>query len=107
LAKEKEERGRTGIDRESKVTNAKVIVLLSHPVERIYRVPCDDTLAFPRSARRRTRRRSEAKDEAADEKKERGRERERDFSQICERNDENHPWLAAKTGRCSPSDETI
>jgi len=47
-AKEKEERGRTGIDRESKVTNAKVIVLLSHLVERIYRVPRDDTLAFPR-----------------------------------------------------------
>lgn len=41
--KEKEERGRTGIDRESKVTNAKVIVLRSHPVERIYRIPCDDT----------------------------------------------------------------
>lgn len=33
----------TDIDRESKVTNAKVIVLLSHPVERIYRIPCDDT----------------------------------------------------------------
>lgn len=46
-AKEKEERGRTGVDRESKVTNAKVIVLLSHP-EQIYRVPRDDTLAFPR-----------------------------------------------------------
>lgn len=52
-AKEKEERGKTGIDRarerESKVTNAKVIVLRSYPAERIYRVPCDDTLAFPRS----------------------------------------------------------
>lgn len=53
-AKEKEERGRTGIDRESKVTNAKVIVLLSHPVERIYRIPCDDT-RFSTLGRRRRR----------------------------------------------------
>lgn len=65
-AKEKEERGRTGIDRESKVTNTKVIVLLSHPVERIYRIPCDDT-RFSTLGRSRGRRRKE------EERRERGK----------------------------------
>lgn len=71
-AKEKEERGRTGIDRESKVTNAKVIVLLSHPVERIYRIPCDDT----RFATLRRRTGGGGREEEEEEQRERGNVKE-------------------------------